>query len=221
MNNITTNYWNNVYDNNVGDNNIVMNPTTFFEYIKRYIKEDFKGIEFGCGNGRDAINFSKIIKNYVGIDLCEKAINICNNNNTHSVINNNSIFINDSFCDDNLINKYNLINDFDFVYSRFTLHSIDDNLVLKAIKNAYNLLKINGYLFIETRSTNDPRFNVGEKVGKNAFIDTHYRRFTELNEMIEILENNNFKIISICEEFRDAWFNDDKAVVLRVIAIKK
>lgn len=220
MNNITINYWNNAYSNNIGDNNIVMNPTTFFDYIKRYIKEEFKGIEFGCGNGRDALNFSKIIKNYVGIDLCEKAIKLCNNNNTHSVINNNSIFINDSFCDENLINKYNLDNDFDFVYSRFTLHSIDDNLVLKTINNAYDLLKINGYLFIETRSTNDPRFNVGIKVGKNAFIDTHYRRFTELNEMIDILENNNFKIISICEEFRDAWFNDDKAVVIRVVAIK-
>jgi tellurite methyltransferase len=216
MNNISLNYWNNVYSNNIGDNNIVINPTTFFDYIKRYLKEDFNGIEFGCGNGRDAINFSKIIKYYIGIDLCENAVKLCNNFNL-----NNCKFINDSFCNENLINKYDLDNNIDFVYSRFTLHSIDDNLVLQAINNAYNLLKTNGYLFIETRSTNDPRFNIGKKVGKNAFIDTHYRRFTELNDMIEILENNNFKIISICEEFRDAWFNHDKAVVLRVIAIKK
>jgi tellurite methyltransferase len=219
MNNIknidkTMNYWINTYSHNNGDNNLVNNPTTFFEYIKRYLKSDFIGIEFGCGNGRDAINFSKIIKYYYGIDLCEKAINICNN------INNNCKFINDSFCDKNLIIKYNLKNNFDFVYSRFTLHSIDEKLVLDAIKNAYKLLKINGYLFIETRSINDPRFNIGKKVGKNAFLDTHYRRFTDVNEMIKLLENNNFKILSICEEYRDAWFNEDKAVVLRVISIK-
>ena len=108
----------------------------------------------------------------------------------------------------------------DLVYSRFTLHSVDDGQEAGALANAFRLLKPGGRLMLEARSTRDPRCGLGACVGLNAYVDTHYRRFLDLDATIAKLEGAGFDVRVACEEVRAANFLADKAVVVRLVGVK-
>lgn len=214
--NKSSEYWNLTYSSNKGDNPMTIKNSSFITFCSQYFEPHFKGIEFGCGNGRDSLWFSQHIQEYFGLDLSPEAVDACRKYNLP-----NCKYVQSSFANSNLVEDCNLPSDyFDFVYSRFSYHSIKKSEVPNANNNAKKLLKQNGLLFIETRSTNDPRFNKGTQVDDNSFIDTHFRRFSDIHETISQLENSGFQIISASEEFRNAWYQDDLAVVLRIVAQK-
>jgi len=211
------NYWINAYKNNIGDSEISTINSSFYNYCKQFIKPNKKIVEYGCGNGRDA---SVLIENaslYIGIDMCNEAVEQCKKLKLK-----NAIFINESISD-NLLDKHDTLNKVDIIYSRFSIHSLTTTECDLAVQNAYNLLVDSGLLLIETRSTNDPRYGQGIKIEteKHAFIDTHYRRFMTIDEMRELLDKHNFIIKNLNEEYIDANYNTDKAVVIRAVAIKK
>ena len=89
-----------------------------------------KLIELGCGNGRDAIFLSNNNINVVAIDQSESSIN----NLKCNASNNNINFVADDFIETKLLEKEL----FDYVYSRFTLHSISEEQEDK-LKEAYEL----------------------------------------------------------------------------------
>jgi tellurite methyltransferase len=123
--------------------------SSFITFCSPHIQPHFKGIEFGRGNGRDSLWFSKNIQEYFGLDLSPEAVNTCRKYNLP-----NCTYIQSSFADSNLIHNNNSdlpSNYFDFVYSRFSYHSIQTTDVPNAHNNAKKLLKKNGLLFIETR----------------------------------------------------------------------
>ena len=210
-------YWNNLYKNKLGDSKTTYNSSSFYVFCKPFIKPNKKIIEFGCGNGKDAVQLTKDSKEYIGIDLCKIAIQICRELNLK-----NSSFIQETFGGHSLLNHKEKLSNADIIFSRFSLHSINLDECKKALENANILLNTGGILLIETRSINDPRYGKGIKVKneKHAFIDTHYRRFMEVKELMDLLKDN-FNIIMMNEEYVDANYHDDHAVVIRVIAMKK
>jgi hypothetical protein len=101
------------------------------------------------------------------------------------------------------------------IYSRFSLHALD-----RAAADAFlQWCSVHATrVAIETRSVNDPRFGRGTPAGDDAFVDTHYRRFTRLSDLTSQLRALGFRILLAEEDFESARTTDDAAVVNRVFA---
>ena len=112
--------------------------------------------------------------------------------------------------------------EFDYLYSRFTIHAIREEEQKICIQNAYRAIKPGGEFFIEVRCTKDELFGKGTLVAKNTyFYNGHNRRFVEKEELLSDLREQNFIIEYAEEKTGFAPFEDTDPVVLRVIAAKK
>lgn len=202
-------YWNEYYKKNIAPNE----PSKFAKDILKYLESEKKLIELGCGNGRDAIFLSDNNINVVAIDQSESSIN----NLKASVLNDNIDFVADDFIETKLLEKES----FDYVYSRFTLHSICEEQEDKLLNGVYKALKKEGLLLIEVRSIKDDIFGLGEKIARNTYIyNNHSRRFIVLDELLEKLTAVGFKIDFADENNNYAIYKDQNPIVIRIIARK-
>lgn len=202
-------YWNEYYKKNIAPNE----PSKFAKDILKYLHPGKKLIELGCGNGRDAIFLSNNNINVVAIDQSESSIN----NLKYNISNNNINFVVDDFIETKLLEKES----FDYVYSRFTLHSISEEQEDKLINRVYNALKKEGLLVIEVRSIKDEIFGLGEKVARNTYVyNNHSRRFIVLEELVEKLKSSGFKIDFVDENNNYAIYKEQNPIVIRIIARK-
>lgn len=174
----------------------------FFNYTEKNI------LEIGSGNGRDAKYFAKNKHNVIAVDQSHNGVEIGKESHLSNIK-----FIEDDFVEMN----YCIFNKVDVVYSRFTLHAIKDNECQIVINKVTNLLKKNGILAIEVRSTKDPLCGVGENVGKNAWLTSHYRRFIESNIFINSILSKGFKLLYFIEKDNLSIYKDDNPVLIRVV----
>jgi len=176
-----------------------------------------KVVEFGCGNGRDARWFVGQGCTYIGLDTSPAAVDRCTAAMTGPGDKRCTFQTGDFTVPDLLPADSGTA---DLVYSRFTLHSVSDDQESGAIANAFRLLKPGGRFMLEARSTRDPRCGLGRCVAPHAYVDTHYRRFLDLDGNISKLEGAGFDVRVACEEVRAANFLADKAVVVRLVGVK-
>lgn len=191
---VDINYWDNFYkQNNILNKN---NPSNFCLFVLDYFKNNktiLNVFDAGCGNGRDSYTLS-LKYNVTGVDISSQSpenIEKCN-------------FYIDNFC------TYNK-NKFDMIYSRFTFHSITNenhNTFLQSITRPGT------YLCIETRSDK----------GKNSFRyfkDGHYRNFTNLKYITDLLNKYRFDILYIEENNNFAIYKEENPICIRIICKKK
>lgn len=204
------NYWNKFYNND----NLTNEPSLFACEIGKYIKSGKKLVELGCGNGRDSIYFNSLGLQVDAVDISDRTIDKLKNKHLN---NKNINFICDDFIE--YIRNTNIYSD--YIYSRFTLHSITDDQQSTLLENVYTNLKEKGKFFIEVRSILDDIYGLGVEVGRNAFIyEKHYRRFIVKKELEKELVTIGFKIISSEEKNGFAPFGDKDPIILRIIAEK-
>jgi tellurite methyltransferase len=204
-------YWTKFYSNNI-DNKEILEPTSFAKFLinEEYIVNQNNLIELGCGNGRDTIYFSEQGVHVTAIDQCEnttKQLNtIANINSYHA----------------DFTRLIQSKNNYDVVYSRFTLHSITDEDEKRTLGWIHNNLNKDGLLCIEARTLQDPICGMGQDMGSNVwFYNEHHRRFIDAGEFVKKLESFGFKIILSEEKNGFAKMGlDNDPVVLRVIARK-
>lgn len=201
-------YWNEYYNKKIAP----IEPSKFAADIVDNFTKGGRLVELGCGNGRDSIFFGSKGINVLAIDQSKSAIGILQEQDYENV----------NFAADNFVNSSLLEeSSFDYVYSRFTLHSISDEDQAIVLRNSYRILKENGLLCIEARSIKDDFCGLGEQVGTNAYIYTgHYRRFIVMEDLIKSLEEIGFKIIFSIEGKNFAVYKEENPVVVRVIAKK-
>ncbi len=205
----------------LGDSPLTDAPSSFIAFCAPHINAPrtsgaaCKVVEFGCGNGRDARWFVGQGFGYVGLDASPAAVDACRAAMTGAK---RCAFQTGDFTVPDLLLADS--GSADLVYSRFTLHSVDDDQEAGALANAFRLLKPGGRLMLEARSIRDPRCGLGACVGLNAYVDTHYRRFLDLDATIAKLEGAGFDVRVACEEVRAANFLADKAVVVRLVGVK-
>ena len=209
-------YWNEYYRNQFAQTRVEggTEPPSLFAcaMLENYMEKGNLLIELGCGNGRDSLYFAENGMNVTGIDASEVAIRELQQRNT-----NHCIFICDDFVNAEAIYQIQ----YDYCYSRFTLHAINAEQEAQILDKAYKMLKSAGYLFIEARSIRDEKFGKGQEVEKNAYIhDGHYRRFIDPMELKSKLENIGFGIVEMAESDKFAPSNSEKTVCVRVIAQK-
>jgi SAM-dependent methyltransferase len=205
------NYWNDFYNKGI----VPDSPSSFAKMILPEIIANKPLIELGCGNGRDSFFFHSNGIEVLAVDASLEVIV----ENTTRVFSNGLKFFHGDFTQ---MDKYTEVNKLKAhnIYSRFTLHSILKEDMEKTLNWAFNYLPINGKLFIEARTINDPLYGVGYPQKDNAFINTHYRRFLKTKETYDYLNTIGFNIMHCVEDYTSSWFKDDHAVVLRIIAQK-
>ena len=202
-------YWNEYYKKNIAPNE----PSKFAKDILKYLDSGKKLIELGCGNGRDAMFLANNNISVVAIDQSESSIN----NLKQSVSNNNIEFVVDDFIKTKLLKRES----FDYIYSRFTLHSISEEQEEKLLKRVYEGLQKDGLFLVEARSIKDDIFGLGEKIARNTYVyNNHSRRFIVLDELVKKLTSYGFKIEFVNESNNYAAYKDQNPIVIRVIAKK-
>lgn len=202
-------YWDNYY----ATHSKPAVASTFAEFILDKLEEGKNLIELGCGNGRDSLFFSKNGVKVVAVDQVESEINFLNENYSSE----NITFLTDDFTNLEKTN-HELINetDFDYVYSRFTFHSINESKEERTLKWIAENLK--GLFFLEARSLNDPMFKQGENLSETENFTTHYRRYMDLDKFAAKLESLGFEILFKIEDKDLAPYKDDNPYVIRIIA---
>lgn len=119
------------------NNNKPFPPSEFAKFVLNYLEDGKNLVELGCGNGRDSIFFASNKIKVFGIDQVIGEIE----------------FLNKEFQSDNLkfmcLDFTNLYLDykFDYVYSRFTLHSIDEEAEDRVLTWVLNHLNVDGLFF--------------------------------------------------------------------------
>lgn len=171
-------------------------------------------MELGCGNGRDGFYFASIGVNVTGVDASDGVICKLQKYNKSG----NPYFV----CDDFVHFLVMSVEKYDYCYSRFSLHAINEEQEDDVIQNAYRVLKENGKFFIEVRSIHDDIYGKGEKVGRNAFYyNGHFRRFLVKEELEKKLTEVGFIIEYLEENIDFAPFGDENPLVIRCIASKR
>ena len=210
-----TGYWNQYYKKI----SCLTKPSRFARFVRmNYLCEGASLLELGCGNGRDSLYFAEQGLKVTAVDASDYAINELAQRNIP-----NAEFICEDFVQSSLIYS----RQYDFCYSRFSLHAINaaqEDLLLFNVKNS---LKSGGKFFIEVRSVNDPLFGKGTPVTdvcgggmlKNCFIyDKHFRRFIDKKELEETLLAKGYKIEYSEEQTGFAPFGAEDPPVIRVVA---
>ena len=105
-------YWNEFYRNKTKE---IQSPSDFARFVLQYMEEHKKIMDIGCGNGRDSIFFAENGLEVTGVDASEEAITALNQYHI-----NNSMFI----CDDFVTCKALYQMQYDYFYSRWTIHAI-------------------------------------------------------------------------------------------------
>ncbi len=207
-------YWDSYYADRNAHNDSASLPSLFAQAMfERYMEGGRSLIEFGCGNGRDSIWFAENGINVTGIDASRVVIKELQEKKSMD----NCIFICDDFVSAESIYQVQ----YDYCYSRFTLHAINEQQEIQILTKAYDMLKPGGYLFIEARSIHDGKYGRGEAVERNAYIcDGHYRRFIDIDELALRLEDIGFSIEEKEESDQFAPKEGENAVCLRIAAKK-
>ncbi|MDF2859332.1 MAG: Methylase involved in ubiquinone/menaquinone biosynthesis [Neobacillus sp.] len=201
------NYWIEYYKKNLAPHE----PSQFALDMRERLEKGKSLFELGCGNGRDSIFFGKNGLNVTAIDQAQNAIEELNQKYEYIE------FLVDDFVESLLYKQ----REFDYVYSRFTLHAITKSEQNKVFNNAYHCLKNDGQLLIEVRSTKDLIYGLGQKVGEHEYIyENHYRRFVDKAELEEELTTTGFKIIMSEEDKGFAPIRDQDPILLRIVAQK-
>lgn len=186
---IDVNYWSSFYSSNH-----TLDASNFCSFVLDFFKYQrcLRVLDAGCGNGRDTYALSEY---YVttGLDTAAyvpKATETCS-------------FETGDFC------SYDK-STFDLIYSRFTLHSINDEQQEQFLSS---ITKRGTYLAIECRSDGDV-----DTVREHG--DDHYRNFVSYVRMMRLFDSLGF-IVLFAEEGRGfAPYKTEDPVCVRFIVEK-
>ena len=200
-----TNYWNNYYGHKI---EAIEKPSLFANHVGERLQPGKNLLELGCGNGRDSRYFASLGLQVTAVDASETAIANLQNEGIGGV---------QFICDDFVSASAIYTSQYDYIYSRFSLHAISlyqEGILLRNVRLA---LKRDGLFFIEVRSVNDPLYGKGEQIEKDAFLyDGHFRRFMRKDELEQRIIGAKMDIVSSVEDVGFAPFGDEDPSVIRI-----
>ena len=202
-------YWNRYYAS-IANNEI--KPSDFAMKINSRLPQEAHIMELGCGNGRDSLFFLRNGHNVIAIDGSKTAIDILNEVTKD---NSNALFVCDDFVKCHALYQMQ----YDCVYSRFTLHAINEEQENELLNNVKDAICMGGIFCIEARTIHDEIYGMGELVAHNAYMyNDHFRRFIDVDEFKSKLENMGFVVEYIEEAQGFSKTDDSDPVLMRCIA---
>lgn len=207
-------YWESYYQSDQAPET----PSLFAQYVAaNYLKDSPtqpRLVELGCGNGRDSSFFASLGMKVLALDQCQSEIEKLSQANPQP---------------DNLEFRtadFTQLPDgdsFDIIYSRFTLHSVDEEGQDSTLRWAERNLRDNGVLCIETRGKQNELYQLGDPVDNDpdAYIyEGHYRRFVGLDPFVKKIGSIGLVIAEASESTGYAPFNGTDQYFIRVFANK-
>lgn len=221
-------YWREFYSRH----KIGVKPSLFAKFVyKNYLLESINCdtnkrtksdtpslLELGCGNGRDSLYFANNGIDTTAIDQVQEEIAFLNDyvetqqdskqSHTESTqeaeqrsdSQNNLHFLCGDFTQ---LDSFSFQQQFDCIYSRFTLHSINKAQQDKTLADCLKYCKDGGILAIEVRGEKNSLCGKGKAVESetNAFIyDNHYRRFLNFTQTLQEIESLRFSSNNAMQE---------------------
>lgn len=207
MHNSSSTYWESYY----AKHRDAAQPSFFAQFIAPFLQKERSIVEIGCGNGRDSLFFAHQALKVQAIDQCKEEVAYLNEK--HSDKGNIQFHTGDMA----QLEDYGHI---DYIYSRFSIHSINRDTEAKVFDWAKENLSNGGLFFIEVRSINDELYGQGTEVGKHEFSTDHYRRFIEMEEIVALSLAHGFRILYRLESQGLAPYKDEDPAVIRLILQK-
>ncbi len=183
-------YWNQYY---IKPPEILGKPSDFAVSIANEMIPGKQLLELGCGNGRDSLFFLEKGMFVTGVDVSDAAIR-----NLQSLVDmsDKAMFV----CDDFVKCRAVFQRQYDYIYSRFTLHAITDSQEDELLRNIKDAMIANSKLYIETRTIHDDIYGMGKEVAPNSFIfEGHFRRFIDPAILEKKLIRLGYKILRMEE----------------------
>lgn len=201
-------YWNQYYAQKP---QIIGKPSNFAACVADSLLPGKQLLELGCGNGRDSLFFMERGCYVTGVDASDEAIRYL-----QSVVGNSdkAMFI----CDDFVKCRAVFQRQYDYIYSRFTLHAITDEQEDELLRNIKDAMIKGSKLFIEARTIHDDIYGKGEKVAPNAYVyEGHFRRFIDPEALALKLKKLGYKVLSLEEKRGFSKTEGSDPILLRAI----
>ena len=223
--------WDSIYS----ETQIPTEPSSFAQFVhSTYLtnspprREQANLLDLGCGNGRDSFHLHSAGLNVTGIDGSQVIVDQ-NNAKAQLIAHVDAKRSAAKFEAMNAcrIGKRFEKESFDYIYSRFFIHSVTAKQATAILQSAYQLIKgstseSDGLFFIECRSVKDPLCGKGEPgQERNEFICDHYRRFIVRQELEAELKQVGFRIVYSSESDNLSVIDmTNNPVLIRIVAQK-
>ena len=204
-------YWNQFYSSDK-KRSAPMLPSQFAAFISSEIANNRIIVDLGCGNGRDALFFSRYGFKVIGVDASDQAIRGCKDLQGD---NDDVVFICADICEASLVEEIrkNAGNLPIVIYARFFLHAINDDDEVAFFKLAQAICGDDGYIAVEFRTEMDKLLS--------KVTDAHFRRFIDPMKFLERAISNGFTPKYVATGFGFAKFLEDDAHVARMLLTPK
>lgn len=159
-------------------------------------------LDCGCGNGRDTVHFALQGIFSVGIDVCPEAISAAR----YLALQNRTCR---AAFEEMAMSEIDTLMGSCHVYSRFSLHAVDEATERSFIWKASKLIGKDGLLAIEARTTKDEQFHSKAD---------HKRRFINPTSLKKMISDSGLNIVHFEESQGLAVYKDQDPWVLRVVA---
>jgi cyclopropane fatty-acyl-phospholipid synthase-like methyltransferase len=190
------NYWNKFYKEN---RDVNLQSSSFAEFSEFWIASRKELIEFGCGNGRDSIYFSSRGLDVTAVDNSQETIDSLNEGTTGV----------NAICKD-VADVHDITGNYDVVYSRFFLHSIDEHREDVLLSWAAENLRKDGIILIEVRTNKDENL-------KKTY-EGHFRRYVDFEVLKEKISNLGFSIDYAIESQGLSVYGNEDPYLARIVA---
>ena len=202
-------YWEQVYTNR----SVPQECSLFAQFVRQnYLQLPHHVIELGCGNGRDAHYLVDYCAQLTAVDQCKAEITRLQRTNHHP----NLKFMVADFTHLPIVHQQ-----YDLIYSRFTLHSISSAAQQRVLSWTKKAVTASGWLCIEARGYRNSLYQRGQSVPNepDAFIyNDHYRRFINLPDLVAQLKNQGWQIVLAREDQGFAPFAGQDDYFWRLVA---
>ncbi len=186
-------------------------PSQFATFVAGELDRPHRIVEFGCGNGRDAMFFAAQGHQIVGIDGAESAIKHCEE--SARALGREATFLTLRLDDPGLVDAVPGWDGPTLVYARFFLHAITEQEQEAFLGCAHRLTRPGDLMAVEFRTTRD---RTGTKV-----TERHYRRFIEPAVFQLDAFEHGFRTTYSVEGFGFAKYKQDDAHVARCLLTRQ
>jgi SAM-dependent methyltransferase len=200
------NYWNEVYSRKSAK----ISPNFPSQFAAFCVSEIFENgvdqvIDLACGNGRDTLFFARHGFNVLAIEKSQSAIDYLAESKTHENI---FAVANLDLVNDQLpVSKIN--NTRSAFYSRFFIHTLQTEEVVKFFENISTVMKTDEILMLEYRNHHDSN--------KFKYFDNHFRAYYKTQFISEIAQANNLECYYAIEGIGFAkWRGEDPSVTRQI-----
>ena len=208
-------YWNQVYSTQPG----LLKPSSFALWFSEQLG-DYRAtgiLDFGCGNGRDSAFLSDLAP-VVGVDASESAIALCRRTWGTGPGQPRLSFIVGNHRSLSYLLRAHEANVF---YSRFVWHSMTQEEESSVVGALQASLAPGGVLAIEARTIQDPLAARGAKISTTERVAGHYRRFVDVDSLVDQLRTAGFQVQQIVQGRGLAVLGGDDPDVVRILARKQ